>query len=186
MDVIEAIYKRRAARDYTEKEVDRAAVAYLLRAAIQAPSALNEQPWAFGVIQTRHLLKQYSDHAKAALLEQLEKESALYAHRDMLANPDFNIFYNAGTLIIIYAKPSALHPAEDCCLAAQNLMLAAYGLGLGSCPIGFARPWLDLPDVKRELGVPAGYTAVFPVIVGFVSGASPAVSRTDAEILFWK
>jgi nitroreductase len=186
MDVIEAIYKRRAARDYIDKEVDRAADTYLVHAAIQAPSALNEQPWAFGVIQSRPLLKQYSDRAKAALLEQLEKESALHAHRDMLASPDFNIFYNAGTLIVIYAKPSALHPAEDCCLAAQNLMLVAYGLGLGSCPIGFARPWLDLPDVKRELGVPATYTAVFPVVVGFVTAPMPPVGREEAEILFWK
>lgn len=38
MDVIEAIYKRRAARDYTDKELDRATVTYLVRAAIQAPA----------------------------------------------------------------------------------------------------------------------------------------------------
>jgi nitroreductase len=186
MDLMDAIYKRRAVRTYMSKKIDKATVETLIKAAIQAPSALNAQPWAFAVVQDAARLKQYSDRAKAYALESLKPGSPLFSHRDMLANPDFNIFYDAGTLIIICAKPAALNAAEDCCLAAQNLMLAACGMGLGTCPIGFARPWLNLPEVKRELGIPADYAPVFPVIVGFPKEAALPVARKEPEILFWK
>lgn len=185
MELMETIYKRRSVRAYMSKKVDKATVETLIKAAIQAPSALNAQPWAFAVIQDAVLLKQYSDRAKAALLENLEPSSPLYAHRDLLTNPGFNIFYDASTLIIC-AKPVALNAAEDCCLAAQNLMLAACGMGLGTCPIGFARPWLNLSEAKRELGIPADYMPVFPVIIGFPKEAAPPVARKEPEILFWK
>jgi nitroreductase len=186
MEVMDAIYKRRAVRAYAVKKVDKATVTALIKAAIQAPSALNAQPWAFAVIQDEALLKRCSDRAKAHLLGSLGPGSPLSLHRDMLENPDFNIFYDAATLVIICAKPAALNAAEDCCLAAQNLMLSAYAMGLGTCPIGFARPWLNLPEVKRELGISADHMPVFPVIVGFPKGDALPVPRKEPEILFWK
>ena len=187
MELMDAIYKRRSVRAYADKNVDKATVMTLIKAAIQAPSALNAQPWTFAVIQGSARLKQYSDRAKSHVLESLNPESPLFSHRDMLTNPDFNIFYDASTLVIICAKPvAALNAGEDCCLAAQNLMLAACGMGLGTCPIGFARPWLNLPEVKHELGIPDDYAPVFPVIVGFPKGDPPPVARKEPEILFWK
>lgn len=186
MELMDAVYKRRSVRAYADRNVDKATVTALVTAAIQAPSALNAQPWAFAVIQDAARLKQYSDRAKAHTLKSLEPGSPLFSHRDMLVDPGFNIFYDAATLVIICAKPAALNAAEDCCLAAQNLMLAACGMGLGTCPIGFARPWLNLPEVKRELGIPDDYAPVFPVIVGFPKGAPPPVARKEPEILFWK
>ena len=67
MQLKEAIHGRRAVRDYTDQPVDKAAVTTLIEAAIQAPSAINKQPWAFVVIQDKALLKLYSDRAKALL-----------------------------------------------------------------------------------------------------------------------
>ena len=65
-------------------------------------------------------------------------------------------------------------------------MLAAYGLGLGTCPIGFARPWLDLLETKRELDVPEHYSAVFPVVVGYPAGTPAPVSHDPPEVVSWK
>lgn len=48
----------------------------------------------------------------------------------------------APLLILVCATPSRLKPIEDCCFAAQNLLLAAQKLGLATCPVAFARPWL--------------------------------------------
>lgn len=186
MELMEAIYKRRAVRAYTDRNLDREIVMQLIRAAIQAPSAMNDQPWAFAVVQNRELLKQCSDRAKAHLLATVDARSPLGALRDTLANPEFGIFYGAGTLIVICAKPEGLNPAEDCCLAAQNLMLAACGLGLGTCPIGLARPWLSLPEVKHELGIPPAYQPVFPIIVGFPREEAPPVPRHEPEIVTWR
>jgi len=77
-------------------------------------------------------------------------------------------------------------PAEDCSLAAENLMLAAHAMGLATCPIGFARLWLNRPDVKKELGIPESYAPVFPVVVGFQKEPAHSVERKPPEILFWK
>lgn len=186
MEVMEAIYQRRAVRAYTEQGVDRETVMQLLHAAIQAPSAINQQPWAFVVIQDAELLKRYSDRAKGCALEGMGASTALNALRDMLAKSEYNIFYDAGTLIVLCAKPGVLNAEEDCCLAAQNLMLAACGLGLGTCPIGFARVWLNRPEVKEELDIPAAYRPVFPLIVGYPRETPPPVPRKEPEIVTWR
>lgn len=185
MELKEAVYKRRAVRAYDPKPVPRETVEQLLRAAVQAPSAMNQQPWAFVVIEGEELLRQFSDRAKASLLEVMDGLSPLHEYRDMLQDPGFNIFYGAGTLIVICAKPVGLNAAEDCCLAAQNLMLTACDLGLGSCPIGFARPWLNRPEVKEELGIPSDCTPVFPVIAGYPKGEWPPVARHSPHVLAW-
>jgi len=185
MELKEAIYARRAVRAYDPKPLPRETVESLLQAAVQAPSAMNQQPWAFVVIQGAELLRQFSERAKASLLESMDSRSPLREYGDMLGNPDFNIFYGAGTLIVICAKSAGLNTAEDCCLAAQNLMLAACDLGLGSCPIGFARQWISQPQVKEELGIPADYTPVFPVIVGYPKGEWPPVARHAPQVLAW-
>ncbi|MDR3402056.1 MAG: nitroreductase [Chthoniobacter sp.] len=185
MELFDAIYNRRAVRDYTDAVVPRATLMTLLNAAVQAPSAMNSQPWAFAVVTDRARLKDFSDRAKAHFLTLLTPDSPLFGHRDMLSDPATNIFYNAGTLVIFCAKQAGLEPGEDCSLAAQNLMLAAHASGLGTCPIGLARPWLNLPETKSELGIPADDQPVFPVIVGFPAGPTPAVARRDPEIVRW-
>lgn len=186
MKLQEAIESRRSVRNYEARPIDKAQVEKLIHAAIQAPSASNAQPWAFAVIQDGKLLKEYSARAKSQLLAGIDQQPGLAKYRGMLANPDFNIFYNAGTLIIIYAKPEGLHPEGDCCLAAQNLMLTATDMGLGTCWIGFATVLMNQPAVKQELGVPADYTAVAPIIVGQPAGKIPQLGRDEPVILCWK
>ena len=186
LDLMEAIYSRRSVRSYTEQSVHKATIEVLIQAAIQAPSALNQQPWAFAVIHDGQVLAQYSDHVKAQVLKGLTPQSPLYAHRQALESPAYNVFYGAGTLIVICAKPEGVNAEEDCSLAAQNLMLAAHAMGLGTCPIGFARPWLNLEETKRDLAIPMHYTVVFPVIVGYPTGLTPPVARKEPEIVGWR
>ncbi len=186
MELMDAVYHRRSVRSYRDQAVDKATVEALIKAATQAPSAMNQQPWAFAVIQGVPLLARYSDRVKAHLVRTLTPRSPFKQYRDTLETPDFNVFYGAGTLIVICAKPEGLRAEEDCCLAAQNLMLAAYGMGLGTCPIGFARPWLNLLRVKRELGIPPAYKPVFPVIVGYPLSQTQLVTRREPEIVAWK
>ena len=184
MTLIQAIYERRAVRDYTNVAVPRAKIMELLHAAVQAPSAVNQQPWAFAVFHEKEKLKSYSDRAKSHFAQTLDAPAPEQL-QNMLTDPDFNIFYNASTLIVICARPGETNAAEDCCLAAQNLMLAAYAMGLVTCPIGLAHPWLNLPAVKAELGIPAQLTPVFPVIVGYAASQPPGVPRNPPEILVW-
>lgn len=186
MEVMQAIHQRRATRNYTDKTVSTEALTRLLDAAVQAPSAVNLQPWAFAVVQDRRLLSRLSDQAKTFLLETDDQHLRNPDLRKMISDPAFNIFYNAGTLIVIYAKPVGAHPDWDCCLAAQNLMLAAEGMGLATCPIGFAWDVLEKKDVKIEMGIPREYKTVFPLIVGYPKGAAHRVDRKPPEILCWR
>ena len=66
----------------------------------------------------------------------------------------FCVFYDASTLIVICAKPMGPFVSADCWLAAENLMLAASALGLGTCCIGSAIPALNSPEAKPRAGDP--------------------------------
>jgi len=152
MNVIEAIMSRRAVRSYSSRAVDEATVRALLHAAVHAPTARNEQPWIFAVVQDKAKLERWSGRAKAMLLDQASQDPKTHQYRPMLADPSFNIFYDAGTLVVIGVRERTTYSDADCWLAAENLMLAARDASLGSCPIGFAVPVLNTREVKDELG----------------------------------
>ncbi len=192
-DTLETIYQRRAVRTFKSDPLDQATIQTLLNAAVQAPTAMHLEPWAFVIIQDRDRLQRYSDQAKAALLEQGRQADTLVhseahhppGHLAMLSDPAFNIFYNASTLVVICRKTGGTFADADCWLAAENLMLAATAQGLGTCCIGFAVPVLNLTETKLELGIPAEGAAVAPIIVGVPSAWPASTSRKAPEILRW-
>jgi len=186
MNVLEAIYTRRSVRKYAEAEVDRATIERLLQAAVQAPTGMNAQPWTFGVIQGTELLRSYSDRAKAALLSKLDQYPPLEKYRGTLEDPAANLFHGAPALVLIYARAAGPLAALDCCLAAENLLLAATEMALGTCWIGLSSILFDSAEMKTELGVPTDYTCVAQLIVGYPDGPTPPVEKNPPQILFWQ
>ncbi len=187
-NVFEAILARHSVRTYTPDVLDRDTVQTLLEAAVRAPTAMHEEPWAFVVVQDHALLQRLSDLAKPIFVEEARhRNSQGSSHSfDHFTKPDFNIFHGADTLIVICAKPSSPFVAADCWLAAENLMLTASAIGLGSCVIGSAVAALNIHKVKTELGIPDEYSAIAPIIVGVPSGEAPSTSRKEPLILSWK
>jgi nitroreductase len=102
----------------------------------------------------------------------------------MLNDPDFDIFYHAPALVVIAAADPTDWAVEDCALAAENLMLAAYAMDLGTCWIGFAQNWLATPEGKAELGIPATYAPIAPIVVGHPRRPPPPVPRKNPDILW--
>jgi nitroreductase len=186
MDVIEAIYQRRAVRAYKNETVDKETIRSLLDAAIQAPSAMNSQPWSFAIVQDPALLRSLSDRAKRNLLAEHGDDPRMERYREVLSNPAFDIFYGAPVLIVICAGQSGFFPTEDCCLAGENLMLAAVASGLATCCIGWARPLLNRPEIKQELGIPADLTPVLPIILGYPDETPSAPAREAPRIVAWR
>lgn len=182
MDVKHAIYGRRAVRDYTSEALAEATLRELIEAAVQAPSAVNQQPWSFTVVRDKALLAQISHEAKAYMLK--KTPAALLSHHfeERLSNSSFNIFYNAPTLVVIAAPADSTWAVEDCSLAAQNLMLAAAAAGLGTCWIGFAQGWLATPEGKAAIGLPDTHRLVAPIIVGHPKFVPPPVARNEPRI----
>jgi nitroreductase len=190
--VLEAIRERRSVRAYRPGQPADAVILRLLEAAVHAPTAMHAEPWGFVVVQDRAALGRYSERAKAMLLGPAEMAVGWGSvaaphpeHRARLADPAFNVFYDAGTLIVVCRRGDGAFADADCWLAAQNLMLAATAEGLGSCCIGFALPALNTADLKRELGIPAEGAAVAAVIVGTARDAAPPVPRKPPQVLRW-
>ena len=155
---------------------------------MRAPTAMHEEPWAFVVVQNRQILKQLSDRAKPIFIEEMRHRNAQGVRHSFehFARNDFDIFHGANTLLIICAKPLSPFVVADCWLAAENLMLAACDMGLGSCVIGSAVSVLNIHMVKTELGIPAEYTVIAPIVVGVPLVETAATSRKEPLVLAWK
>jgi nitroreductase len=184
MELMEALRTRRAIREYTEKPVGRATLEKLIKAAVWAPSAMNLQPWAFAVVEGAEKLSGCAAEAKRHLLATMPANSPLARYREMLIDPEFHIFYHAPALVVVCATTGDSQSVEDCCLAAQNLMLAAHAQGLGSCWIGFSRPWLGLSEVKARLDIPSAYVPVAPLVVGHPK-TRPEPTHRDKPKIVW-
>lgn len=185
--VIDTIYKRHSVRDYSPEPVNEATIHALLYAAVQAPTSMHQEPWAFAIIQDKKVLERLSENAKHMALSETQLTITRESRKllKMASDKDSNIFYNAVTLMVIYGKPMGEFIAADCWLAAQNVMLAAYGANLGSCVIGFAVPALNTAEWKKELEIPLEMTAYAPIIVGYLAGETPGSSRKPPEVLCW-
>jgi len=181
MDLLEAIDGRRSVREYTGEPVEDTVLRELIEAAIKAPSAINQQPWAFIVVKEKSRLTRISDQAKAHLLKATLAAPA-HPFREMLNDPKFDIFYDAPVLVVIAAAEPTDWAVEDCSLAAENFMLAAHAKGLGTCWIGFAQNWLATADGKAELDVPVTYAPIAPIIVGHSRRQAPPVPRKTPDI----
>lgn len=153
MDAIEAIHTRRSVRKYDERPVDQATVDKLLHAAMMAPSARNQQPWHFVVMQQQATLQKIAEACPNAAM-------AARAPLAVLVCADPKLEKTPGYL------------PQDCAAAVQNMLLAAHAEGLGAVWCGmhprprredFVRELLDIPEhvIPHSLVV-IGYPAEQP------------------------
>jgi len=182
MELMDVIAGRRAVREFTGAAVQHPTAERLVQAAILAPSAMNLQPWAFAVLLDRAKIHSYGQRIKSWLLENIAQTAFGARIRSTLEDPQYALFHHAPALLLILAKSSEAQAREDCCLAAQNLMLAARNEGLGTCWIGLSRPWLNLPSSKRELGLPESCHVVAPIVLGYPTSWPESHGRNPAEI----
>jgi len=158
LELFEAIRKRRSIRAYTKEAISEEEVKKLIDAARWAPSAGNIQPWEFIIIRNAETKRKLS----AAALNQTSIEEA-------------------PVVIVVCAdqkrsawgyehRGATLYCLQDTAAATQNLLLAAYALGLGTCWIGAfqeeeARQALNIPmDVRPVAIIPVGHSAEKPTI----------------------
>lgn len=164
-DVLKCIKSRRSIRAYRPDQITEQELQAVLEAGLYAPSAMNQQSWHFTVIQNRALLQQMSEETKAHLLN-----SGFPRYRLLLTNPEYSVFHHAPTAVIISGVEDAIDPRADCAAAAQNMLLAAESLHLGSCwvnmPIYLFRAE-NGPEWEKRLGIPSGYKPLYGVVLGY-------------------
>jgi nitroreductase len=186
MEFADVLATRRSVRAYAPRAVDPALVRRLISAAVLAPSGMNSQPWAFGVIEGVDTLRALSGRVKESLLEQYGNDQTFARYRDRLLDPQFNVFYDAPTLVLVCGRVAGYDSTGACAMAAYSLMLAARDEGLGSCWVGFAETLFRAPATKAEFGIPDDYRVVAPIILGHPAAHVPPTPRSEPEILFWR
>lgn len=184
MDLNQAIMGRRSVREYTAQTVDEPKISRLIDAAVAAPSAVNQQPYIFTVVRDQSVLDRISRDAKDHMLATMAANPHADRFRSRLSDPEFHIFYHAPVLILISATSQGPWIVEDCALAAENLMLAAYAAELGTCWIGFAQGYLNTSAGKNALGLPTVCVPVAPIIVGHPKVVPSPVPR-NAPTVRW-
>ncbi|MGA7626931.1 MAG: nitroreductase [Methanoregula sp.] len=184
---LDTIYGRRSVRKYADKDVSDEIIREIIRAGTYAPTAVNKQPWRFVVIKNRKLIDELDEKAKKIFVSMFKDstipELAVYAKN--LAKPEVRILYEAPVFILVFTSPDAMNE-HDCALAAENMMLAAHSLGIGSCWIGLAAGLGTDEAFLKEAGVPKDHKLVATLIFGYpAKGALPAPKRNADVILKW-
>ena len=174
--VMETIMTRRSVRDYKEEPVCREAMSEILKCGIYAPNALNMQPWAVRVVDN----KEFIDGVTAIAV----------AHNPKLAEqPNFrNIFRNAPTVAFIACPIESYSGEFDCGLLAENMMLAAWAKGIGSCCLGSAVPVMSTPEAQpylERLLLPTDYKLQVAIAFGYPADEIPAAPERDETKAFY-
>lgn len=191
--LVRLMRERRSCRMYRQKAVDRAVLEDLVRIGITAPTGTNSQLWTFTIVPTRQAMMRFGELA-ARFFRQLNFVAKLPPARlasrifsgDLLgkyyrenlervqeALEDYDrtgrdlLFHGAPAGIFIGSAPGATTPREDALLAAQNIILAAEAMGLGTCLVGYAVEALaNDPRIKREMGIPADERVYAVIAIG--------------------
>jgi len=168
--VIEAIKKRRAVRSYDAKPVPRDILNAIIEAGNEAPSAMNSQPWRFVIVEDeaarKKLLSAALPHAKKMTEEVKTVDPERYEtiKKRYVEMPD-PIYYSAP--VVVFVIGSGRFADHSCPLACENMMLAAYALGLGSCWVGFGAMAADDPEVRSMLELREGDMIFGPILLGY-------------------
>ena len=180
----DVLLKRRSIRKYLDKPVEMDLLKDIIHESTLAPSAGNEQPWKFIIVQNTHVLKIISEACKETLLARIAANPNDYAkkYERMLQNDSFNVFYNAPCLVLILGESHVKNLLFDCTLAASYFMMSAAAKGLGTCWINFARE-LTNPALLEQIGVPEDHTIVAPIIIGYPAIEPSPPKRKPATIL---
>ena len=190
--VFENIYLRRSVRAYKPNDVPDDIFRELIKAGTYAPYSpypTRDQPRRFVVIKNREMIDSLSERAKKLWLDvgtSSGPESKLPENlMKALKMPEFNIFYKAPVLILMFAMPDTHTSHEyDCAAAAENMLIAARSLGIGSCWIGFGMPLGSDQNSLAELDVPEGYRLMVPLIFGYPVKDIETPPPRDADVIF--
>ena len=157
METLEAIFTRRSIRKYEKKIISDEILQNLLRAACHAPSAGNQQPWHFVVLDNRKILNVIDTfHPSGKMLKEADKA--------ILVCGDLHLEKFKGYWMI------------DCAAAAENILLAAHSLGIGSCWLGLYPRKARVTGMRKLLSIP---THIIPFAL--ISLGYPAEIKTREE-----
>lgn len=160
MDALDTILGRRSIRKYTNQPVSEQLIKEILEAGMQAPSARNEQPWHFIVIDDRKIINKIPEfHPYADML----KEAPLA----IIVCGDVNLTVDEGYAVI------------DCSSATENILLAIHAKGLGGVWLGIYPRKERIAGIRELLSLPDHILPVSLISLGYPAEQKPFENRYD-------
>lgn len=147
MELVETVLSRRSIRQYEQKDIPKDALEMILEAGRMAPSAGNKQSWHFIVITNDEIKRELSKGVFSRFLKNAPVTIVGCAHKDRIAGR--------------WSKISTT-------IALQNMVIAAWAQGIGSCWIGAfneekVRRLLEIPEKWNVVAlIPFGYPSKIP------------------------
>ncbi|MGE5553389.1 MAG: nitroreductase family protein [Betaproteobacteria bacterium] len=157
---MEAILSRRSIRKYTAEPVPDEVIQELLKAAMAAPSAGNEQPWHFIVIRDRRIL---------------DEIPRFHPYSQMLREAPVAILVCGGPRLQKYQGYWPL----DCAAATENVLIAIQALGLGGVWLGVYPVEDRMNALRHLLGIPSEVVPFSLIPVGYPAETKPPAERFD-------
>ena len=198
-NLIKNIKERRSIRNYEDKKIYKDTLKEIIQAGKYAPSATDDQPWKFIVITKEEMIQQLSQNIKQELkkilkwrhiikfkVKQLKNKETLkniffiaFSKKDM-------IFYNAPALVLIVTKKKLFYD-ESCACCAQNMMLAAHSVGIGSCWIGYASALGLNKKILKKIGIPEKHHISAAIIFGYPKEKNfrASIRKINSDIIKW-
>ena len=172
-DIFETILHRRSIRRFEPKQIEEAALQQIIQAGLYAPSAGGRQGVIFAVCQDREVNERLGKIKRANSQPRMATATSFVSREQPSIADDpklKNAFYDAPTVITMFAPKNFLFSVDDCAVAAENMMLAADALGIGSCYIGqgwtaFADPYGQ--EILRQWNIPTDHYAVMQLLLGY-------------------
>ncbi len=172
-DIFETMLHRRSIRRFEPKQIEEAALQQILQAGLYAPSAGGRQGVIFVVCQDQDVNERLGKIKRANSHPRMATETSFVSREQPSIADDsklINAFYDAPTVITFFAPKNFLFSVDDYAVAAENMMLAADALGVGSCYIGqgwtaFADPYGQ--EILRQWHIPTDHYAVMQLLLGY-------------------
>jgi FMN reductase [NAD(P)H] len=161
MNVLDAILSRQSVRAYLDKPVSSDDLEKIIEAGRWAPNA---GPFQISVIRNKKLLQKINDRTHKNMLDS-DNEFA----KKRASLPGYQPLYGAPVMMILSGPDNTPFQVHNTILAIENMILAATGLGLGSCFLYSFTNALNGPknrDLADEAGIPSGYSPQCALIVG--------------------
>jgi nitroreductase len=203
-EIIQNILTRRSIRKFQARQVDEACLKEILLAATYAPSASGRQSPLIVVCQNEAINDELGK-INRALAQQMRTQPAFQqinaqmapAEQDQteapkdaanIADPALeSAFYNAPTVVTLFAPKNWYNFTIDCAVAAQNMALAAHSLGVDSCIIARALDTFETETgkkYKKEWNIDDTYEGKIHLLLGYMNGKAPeAKPRKEGHII---
>lgn len=157
--MMESIFHRTSVRQFLDKDVDDDKINLILKAAMAAPSAGNQQPWEFYVTKNKEILEKLAD-----------------------CSPYASCVKNAPMAFIVCYRENVIFPEYaqiDSSIASQNILLAIDSLGLGGVWLGIAPIKERMEEVRKVISLPCKISAFSIIPCGYPAKVLPQQDRYD-------